>query len=370
MNDDNIELGCKDRANNTCNDSGSSNYCTNDCIAGCSSCHGTCGAACEGQSTCDGCTGSCSSSCTGSCRGGCSGCRGTCQGGCQGSCQGRCDKGCTSQEQEDNAKVTLDRVVNVENIKNIFKFVVYEARRRAKHPYYKGDCKGKESQFDSYAKHLNKQTATDPMKYNNILFTPYTTPILDENGNATEEVNNGYVEKELTEPLTISAYKELYIDNEGKVQYGFKDINGISHATAKTFHIGTFDSPTELANYFFNLNENGEEVVSRYINAGEGKIAYQKYYYNIELKKDQSDKIFLLYYNIPRLFENTLNLMDKKPDVQSGTLVQKADSLYYPDLIGRNDNHYDYYAKITAKYWIEMARELYNEVLGYNDARN
>ena len=363
--DTNGQLGCPDRANNTCANSGSSNYCTNDCVSGCASCSGECGSGCSGGcSSCSGCSGSCS----GSCRGSCSSCRGTCDGGCQDSCEGRCDKGCTSQEQEDNAKVTLDRIVNVENVKNIFKFVVYEARRRAAHPYYNGQCKGKEGKFNEYVALLNEQTATDPMKYNNISLTPYTTTTTNEEGK--EVIDNGYVSKELTEPITIEAYKELYVDNNGEIQYGRKDINGISFTKPKTFNIGTYDKLGELDGYFFNLNENDEAVVSRYIITKENEIAYQKYRYTIELKEDQSNKIFLLYYNVPRVFENTLNFAAKQPDIQSGTLTKNLNNIYEPKLIDRNDSVYDFYAnKLSAQQWIDMARELYNEVLGYHDAR-
>ena len=121
-------------------------------------------------------------------------------------------------------------------------------------------------------------------KYNNILLTPYTTTTTDEEGK--EIIDNGYVSKEITEPVTIKAYKELYIDQNGEIQYGRNDINGISFTEPKTFNIGTYDKVKELNGYFFNLNENDENVVSRYIITKENEIAYQKYNYTIKLKED------------------------------------------------------------------------------------
>lgn len=65
-----------------------------------------------------------------------------------------------------------------------------------------------------------------------------------------------------------------------------------------------------------------------------------------------------------------MNFAGKQPDIQSGTLIKNTNNIYKPELVGRNDSIYDFYAnKLSAKQWIDMAKELYNEVLGYNDAR-
>lgn len=106
--------------------------CANGCHADCCQCADQCGNECYGS--CQSCTGNCVSTCGFSCGGGCAdsctGCTGNCSGSCSGGCQNACNSGCTSQEQQDNANVGLDRIINVENVKKIFRFIMGEAKRR------------------------------------------------------------------------------------------------------------------------------------------------------------------------------------------------------------------------------------------------
>lgn len=128
-----------DGVTGTCNREGSERLvtrgdnCNDGCTNGCAKCYGNCTASCD-----SGCGGACSSGCSGcqgcggACSSNCSGCTGQCKGGCQGNCNNKCNVGCTNEEQVNNAKVTLDRIVNVNNVKDIFKFIIYEGKRRNK----------------------------------------------------------------------------------------------------------------------------------------------------------------------------------------------------------------------------------------------
>lgn len=368
------QYGCDGRANNTCGSTASSNYCTNDCINDCATCADQCGGDCEGSA--EGQCG-CGSNCSGGCSGSCSGCSGSCQGGCQGSCKGQCNKGCTNQEQEENAKVTLDRIVNVDNVKNIYKFIVYEARRRIS--YYKK--KDWEPQLTDKVSLLNIITANYPTKYNNILFsTTYIEEQKDEETGEVKKVTKSceYIEKDITEPIEVQAYRDIYVDNDGKVQYGHKravvnsnhgNKNEIIYTDPYTFHLGTFHNGKDLENYFFDLNKDGLNVVYRYKKSPENKMYIQEYRYSVEKYEDyQTNMVFLLYYTIPRIFEETLNLMDKNPGVQSGTLIYDWSlRKYISTVLSPEDKHYA--DIISAKKWIELGKELYNEVLPIYDAR-
>ena len=321
------QLGCQGQANNTCGAGGGDNYCPNDCISGCSSCGAECGGSCG--SSCTSCSGGCSG-CSGSCSGSCSGCRGSCSGGCQGNCQGKCNKGCTNEEQENNAKVTLQRIVNVDNVKNIYKFIVYEARRR-----YLYDKKGREdweSKLNDKVALLNTITANYPTKYNNIIFTTtYTAEEKDETTGEIKTVTKSceYIEKDITEPMEVIAYRDLYSDDNGNVHYGhsravINDNNGqkneILYGDPQTFYLGTYHTGKDLENYFFDLNTDKKSVY-RYKKSPEDKMFIQEYRYTTEKhEKYVSDKVFLLYYTIPKIFEETLKMTGKNPDIQSGTL--------------------------------------------------
>ena len=63
----------------------------------------------------------------GTCTASCAQCEGSCKDGCQESCNTLCNAGC---EDEEKKIPELKRVMDAENIKELFDFLVYEAEVR------------------------------------------------------------------------------------------------------------------------------------------------------------------------------------------------------------------------------------------------
>lgn len=125
-----------DHINYNCKEGGAcrngAHGCGNNCQGLCSTCSNQCGNDCYGgcSEQCVSCTDDCSPGCRTACSSSCTGCRGECEGQCQGTCKNACNQGCKTVEQIENAKIQLERIVNVDNVKKIFRFVLGEAKRR------------------------------------------------------------------------------------------------------------------------------------------------------------------------------------------------------------------------------------------------
>ena len=107
--------------------SGCSSGCTGGCGGGCSYCTTSCG---NGSSSRRGGGGGGSYSCSGcdsQCARYCAGCGGSCQDGCQGTCQDQCASECTGEARE---IPKIKKIMDAENIKELFDFILYEAEER------------------------------------------------------------------------------------------------------------------------------------------------------------------------------------------------------------------------------------------------
>lgn len=140
--------------------------CNNGCQLGCSNCTGSCGTSCE-QNCGSGCNGGCSG-CDGSCSAGCSGsCKGSCRGGCQGECNTLCNRGCRGDAMD--VAIKLNKIVEVQNIQQIFDLIVYQAEVRLK--------KG-EGYIDSTL--IDNLTAWTPTQQEKLFVLYYNIPRLFE----------------------------------------------------------------------------------------------------------------------------------------------------------------------------------------------
>lgn len=139
----------------------------NGCQLGCADCSDTCGTSCD-QNCGSGCNGGCSG-CSGSCSGGCSGsCKGSCRGGCQGECNSLCNVGCRGGAM-DTIDFKLNKIIEVQNIQQIFDLIVYQAEVRLR--------KG-EGYVDSSL--IDELTAWTPEQQEKLFVLYYNIPRLFE----------------------------------------------------------------------------------------------------------------------------------------------------------------------------------------------
>ena len=140
------------------------------CRAGCAFCDSVCGESCKGScggGCSSGCSGGCSG-CSGSCRNSCTGCSGSCRGGCEGTCNTLCNIGCKGGAM-DELNLKLNRIIEADNIREIFELIIYEAEVRLK----------KEAVKDKNL--LNEISAWTPENEEKLFLLYYNIPRLFEN---------------------------------------------------------------------------------------------------------------------------------------------------------------------------------------------
>ena len=352
---------CKDGCTNRCA------KCSGNCTAACDSgCGGACSSGCSG---CQGCGGACSSSC--------SGCSGQCKGGCQGSCNGKCNTGCTNEEQVNNSKVILDRIVNVDNVKDIFKFVLYEIKRRNK---------------TANTSTINKLSAWTPEDEAKLFLLFYNLPRLFED--TFDSVNKDVKKQSATLVYEMGEWVSKYLNksqvsenpqpegnrpstpSEGTKPYNYnlpqyeQGQHGFNQEARRKNPWPSYE--TEENTYSLNIDEveEKEEWVKSFLRELESSVSGEEI--SNQLNEYWKSTIPYDYYiggSYPSQSNNT------KPTQNNSTeqvLTPKPNSTM-------DNNNYSYNSNETAKHyadkmsaldWIEKARELYNEKVPVQDAKD